>query len=245
MSEKRPERRFLPIEAASVRLQKRADGEGLPKITGYGAVFYDAGDPGTEYRPFDGLAERIMPGAFDRAIAEDDVRSFFNHDANIVLGRTSSQTLALSVDERGLKFEVDPPDTQAARDVIASLDRGDVDGSSFMFVVTDERFREEEGQDIREIHGVDLWEVGPVAFPAYEGTTSGVRSDDVAEVRSRVEAWKEKQRTGETPEEPNECAGCRRLERQVQVLHRRLQILEREQPVAAAAVDGLLAQPPR
>lgn len=160
-------------------------------ISGYGAVFYNATDPGTEYRLWENYSERIMPSAFDRAIKEDDVRSLFNHDANIVLGRTKSQTLRLSVDKVGLRYEVDTPDTQMVRDqVVSPLERGDVDGSSFMFVPTRTVWVEEQrdGQTfyIRQIEEVQLWEVGPVTFPAYESSTSGVRSM----VEGELQAWK-------------------------------------------------------
>ena len=155
--------------------------EGQPAtIRGYGAVFYRAGDPGTEYQLLSDLYERIAPGAFDRAIREDDVRSFFNHDANIVLGRNRAGTLKLSVDERGLIFEATPPDTQLVRDqVLAPLSRGDVSGASFMFDVLRQTWTEEQRGDrlveIRTIEEVALHEVGPVVFPAYEAATSGAR----------------------------------------------------------------------
>jgi uncharacterized protein len=170
-----------------LRPEIRAKSDGKRTISGYGAVFYNADDTGTEYRLWEDVVERIMPGAFDRAMKEDDVRSLFNHDSNIVLGRTKSGTLRLSVDAVGLRYEIDAPDTQLVRDqVIAPLERGDVDGSSFMFVPTRTAWIEEakEGRTlyIRQIEEVELSEVGPVTFPAYESSTSGVRSSLEAEI---------------------------------------------------------------
>lgn len=162
----------------------RAEGKPL-LITGYGAVFYRAGDPGTEYWLWSDMVERIMPGAFDRAILEDDCRCFFNHDATLVLGRNRAGTLRLRVDERGLLYETTPPDTQLVRDqVVAPIERGDVTGSSFMFLPRKTVWVEEQ-QDgkplyIRELHDCELWEVGPVVFPAYEATTTGVRAEAAA-----------------------------------------------------------------
>ncbi|MCC7423777.1 MAG: HK97 family phage prohead protease [Planctomycetaceae bacterium] len=157
------------------------DDNGTKTITGYGAVFYKEGDAGTEYKLWDDMVERIMPGAFDRAIREDDVRSLFNHDPNLILGRTKSNTLRLSIDAVGLKYEVDPP---AARgDVVEALQRGDVDGSSFMFEITEVVWREVDKLYVREILGVKLWEVGPVVFPAYESSTSGLRESYKQAVR--------------------------------------------------------------
>lgn len=159
----------------------RAEGK-PPVVNGYGAVYWRAGDPGTEYWLWDDMVERIVAGAFERAMREDDVRSLFNHDANIVLGRNRAGTLKLRTDERGLIYEATLPDTQLARDqVLAPIDRGDVSGSSFMFttrkVVWIEELREGKRIYIRELHDVQLWEVGPVVFPAYAGTTTSVRGE--------------------------------------------------------------------
>ena len=107
---------------------------------------------------------------------EDDVRGLFNHDPNQILGRTKPGTMRLEVDERGLRYEIDPADTTPGRDVKEHLKRGDVDGSSFSFVVTDERTIKEDGKRIREIRGVKLFDVGPVTFPAYPATSAQVRS---------------------------------------------------------------------
>lgn len=169
------QRRFIDAAAAQVRM---AEGE-KPKIYGYASVFYN-GQAGTEYDIYgDGyLYERIMPGAFDRAIREDDVRGLFNHDAARVLGRKASGTLQLSVDATGLMYEIDPPNTATAQEVIELLRRGDVSGSSFAFQVTDSNpVRKEGGRRIIEITGVRLFDVGPVTYPAYTAASSTVRAD--------------------------------------------------------------------
>lgn len=157
-----------------------------PLVSGYASVFYDPADKGTEFEFF-GIRERVMPGAFDRAIREDDVRGLFNHDANHVLGRTKAGTLRLSVDKKGLRYEADVPDTQSARDLVTSIKRGDVTGSSFAFRVTDEEWRKEDGREIRMILGVELFDVSPVTFPAYEATSADVRAlkDRAAEATAK------------------------------------------------------------
>ncbi len=209
------EPRYLLQERARVHVERRGEGD-APVIVGYGAVFYREGDADTEYPLWGNVVERIMPGAFDRAIREDDVRSFFNHDANLVLGRNRSQTLRLSVDAVGLRYEVDPPDTQAARDLVVSLERGDVDGSSFMFVPEEVVWRETDELEVREIVSVQLWEVGPVVFPAYEGTTSGVRGEsDFAEARSCHDAWR---RSSDAPPEFDREKIARRNRSRVRML---------------------------
>lgn len=200
------QRRYLSRPADPVKLVERDAGAGgPPMITGYAAVFYREGDPGTEYEmlPADAwgprVVERIMPTAFDKAIAEDDVRGLFNHDPGAVLGRNKSGTLRLCVDAVGLRYEIDPPDTQTARDVVASIRRGDISGSSFAFLprttvrreVAADESRGTPAELVLERHDVGLADVGPVTFPAYAGATSGVRSDaDRAAARAEVEAMR-------------------------------------------------------
>jgi hypothetical protein len=168
------ERRTLPQARAKLRAS-RSDGKPT-RIEGYAAVFYD-GTPGSQYELWENFVERIMPGAFDRALRDKhDVRGLFNHDANQVLGRTGAGTMRLSVDDTGLRYEIDPGDTTAGRDTVENLDRGDVDGSSFSFIPTVVTTREEGDFVVREITDVDLFDVGPVTFPAYEGTSAMARS---------------------------------------------------------------------
>jgi uncharacterized protein len=191
------------IAGPGVRVEARAEGEPAI-ITGYGAVFYDPNKPGTEYDLrssfWGGFIERIMPGAFDRAIREDDVRALFNHDANHVLGRTPG-TLRLVADDIGLRYDITAPGTQTGRDLLTSIDRGDVTGSSFSFSIDEENWREVRDQSTgittvyREIRAVKLYDVGPVTFPAYEASTAGVRSEsELSEARVRLEEYRAKQR---------------------------------------------------
>lgn len=175
---------------SSVTVETRDDGG--KTITGYGAVFFNADDPGTEFELFAGLKERIAPGAFDRALAErDDVRGLFNHDRSAVLGRTESGTMRLTVDAKGLRYSIDVADTSLARDVVESIKRGDVSGSSFSFEVTDQEFSTVDEVDIRVIQGVRLFDTGPVTFPAYEATTAAARSlDHDCEGLAAWRAWR-------------------------------------------------------
>jgi HK97 family phage prohead protease len=166
------ERRTLKIA-----VEARADGESRT-LSGYGAVFNER----TEILGL--FEERIAPGAFRDAIGRDDVRALFNHDPNHVLGRTSAGTLRLSEDETGLHYDIDPPDTQSGRDVMTLIQRGDVQGSSFSFEVSDESWEyPKDGLPLRTIRSAKLYDVGPVTFPAYEQTT--------VSARSRVEATRQ------------------------------------------------------
>jgi HK97 family phage prohead protease len=188
------ERRMTP--AGEIRVESRADGGKM--IVGYGAVFHREGEAGTEYRLAPDIVERIAPGAFSRALKEQqDVRGLFNHDPNMLLGRSAAGTMRLTADQRGLRYEIDLPETQIGKDVAASIARGDLTGSSFSFRINGkegQRFEKGKEYDVRHIVDVDLYDVGPVTFPAYEGTTTGMRSgdcDDAIEARAQWAAQRE------------------------------------------------------
>lgn len=157
--------------------------KGPAKIVGYAARFNEV----TEICGF--FREKIAPGAFRECAEKDDVRALFNHDPNKVLGRTSNGTLRLSEDEVGLRYEITPPDTQEARDLMVLLERGDVSGSSFTFDMGagDDEWDDDEAMPMRTIRRISsLYDVGPVTFPAYPTTSAGARSAE--EIRADYEA---------------------------------------------------------
>lgn len=174
MNKQMIERRFF--EGAELRAT--GDGDGPKKLEGYAAVFNQRSED------LGGFREVIAPGAFTKAVAEDDVRALWNHDSNHVLGRTKSGTLKLSEDDHGLKMEVEPPDTQVARDLIVSVERGDVDQQSFGFSVRaggEQWHEDEEGVVIRTITDAKLYDVSPVTYPAYPQTEVQARSVEWAQ----------------------------------------------------------------
>jgi HK97 family phage prohead protease len=184
------ERRY--VASPSARIEVRQDGDNKT-ITGYAAVFFRDGENGTEYNLFDEYFERISRGAFDRALSEQhDVRALFNHNSDMLLGRSKSGTLRLSVDDFGLRYDITLADTQAGRDVATSIDRGDITGSSFAFIPRKVSWIEEDERVIREIGDVDLYDVGPVTYPAYEATSAAMRSADKQSVLQEWERQKPK-----------------------------------------------------
>lgn len=157
-------------------------------IEGYAAVFNSPTDIGGWF------TEVIAPGAFSKAISENgDIRALFNHDWNNVLGRTKSGTLRLSEDERGLKFEVDLPNTSIGRDLAESLKRGDISQCSFGFIPTVEQWDYSVEPAKRTIEEVDLFEVSVVSIPAYEDTEVAlVRNKEIGkEVELRTKLLKQ------------------------------------------------------
>jgi len=162
---KKHERRMIEIRA-----DVPGDGE-RPRIRGYAATFDQPYDLGL-------FIESIAQGAFDESLDRgDDVRALINHDPNLVLGRTASGTLKLEVDEHGLRMDIDPPETQAARDLLVSMNRGDVSQASFGFFVDDETEEEtEDGAPLRVIRKASLFDVSVVTFPANPATEAEARS---------------------------------------------------------------------
>lgn len=162
-----------------VELRKLDDGRTV--IEGYAALYGVLSDD------LGGFRERLAPGAFSERLA-DDVRALWQHDPLYVFGRTVPGTLTLSEDEIGLRYMVIPPDAQWARDAIASIERGDVNQSSFAFTVLDgESWQmEEDGQVVRTISRVArLYDVSPVTYAAYPQTSVSVQQR-AADLRARA-----------------------------------------------------------
>lgn len=136
------------------------------------------------------FTETIKPGAFRASLLNPalDVVALADYDPSRLLARTSSETLRLQEDARGLAFSLDVPDTGTGRDMLALAQRGDLGGCSIGFRVTQEAW---PTRDTRTLIAVDLIEVSIVqTFPAYSQTTVTARSRGVlgaaAAVRARV-----------------------------------------------------------
>ena len=166
--------RIIPAEGLEIRAEQ--DGK-EKRISGYGIV-YDK-----ETRLYNDLYEVIRPGAASKVLAKNpDIKCALNHDRRYLFGRTKSKTLTVAEDKKGVRYEAIPPDAQWARDAIASIERGDIDGSSFTFGVLEgvehEKItKRKDGTYLREIFQIDrIGEMGPVTDPAYADTTAEARA---------------------------------------------------------------------
>ena len=164
-------------------LEVKADENGRTVIRGYAAVIE------SESQDLGGFVEIIERGAFDEVMASNpDVFGKYNHTQ--VIGRTSSGTMRLMVDERGLRYEIDPPRSAAA--VVELIERGDVRGSSFAFRSrpADETWsRDANGRMVRRIKKFSfLGDAGPVDTPAYLATETYVskRALEMAQAETRA-----------------------------------------------------------
>jgi HK97 family phage prohead protease len=155
------------------------------KIVGHAAVFNKIDGP-------EWFRERIAPGAFADSLKSDDVRALFNHDPNYVLGRNKADTLFIEEDEVGLRMEIDPPDTQFANDLLVSIARGDISQASFAFTTIDASWDDVDGQEVRTLKKVRLYDVSPVTYPFYEATDVSLRK-----AQWEKDKEKEKQATGQ------------------------------------------------
>lgn len=162
------------------------DDSGNLSIEGYFAVF----DSNYEIAP--GMSESIAPGAFDNTLS-GDIRALINHDTTLVLGRTKANTLQLKTDAHGLwgRIDINPNDTDAMN-LYNRVQRGDVDQCSFGFNILNEETDFRENGDIHwTIKEVELFEVSPCTFPAYEETNIAARERERETLMKRKsEAWK-------------------------------------------------------
>lgn len=179
------EKRYIPLHDT----QTRTDETGDLYINGYFAVF------DSDYELWPGATESIAPGAFDESIS-GDVRALYNHNDDIILGRTSAGTLKLEQTSRGLwgEIKINQKDSDAMN-AYERIQRGDITGCSFGFDIEREEFRENpDGTYHWTILSVNpLYEVSPCVFPAYTETSVQARKRDVEQLQQRrAEAWKKK-----------------------------------------------------
>jgi hypothetical protein len=168
------EKRLFEIET------RMEEGETV-KVVGHASVY------NTMSEDLGGFREIIAPGAFDDVL-ENDVRALINHDGNLILARTTSGTLALSTDEKGLRYEFEMPGTSYGKDLTVSMKRGDITQSSFAFTVADDSWETRDGVDVRTITKVKrLFDVSPVTYPAYPD------ADNLVIAQRGLSVYKEKQ----------------------------------------------------
>lgn len=165
--------RRTTVSDATIEYRDMGNGEKKPVISGYAAVF------NAESRNLGGFVETIHPNAFDEVLAEGpDVIGVFNHDRNLLLGRTGNGTMKLTKDPYGLRYEITPNEnTSIGRDVVEWVKDRTVVGSSFAFAIKRDggdswSTDNQRGIRRREVRAIGLLEdVGPVVRPAYDSSS--------------------------------------------------------------------------
>ena len=144
------------------------------------------------------FTESIIPGAFRATLLRPgaDVLALVDHDLGKLLARTASGTLRLAEDARGLRFDLDTPDTSLGRDVLHMVGRGDIRGMSFGFKPLDEAW---PARDRRELRSVELVEISVIhSHPAYPETEIAARSRTLRETSAAIEEARRRRRWLET-----------------------------------------------
>jgi len=174
----------------SIEIRKKDDGTESRTIEGYAAVF-DA-----ESLPmgwFEDWTEKIDKDAFSEVLEDTDTRALFNHDSNLVLARVPN-TLKLSVDERGLKYEFEAPNTTTGNDLLEMVKRGDISQSSFGFTVKEQKWTYSDDKNLPSVRTIlkveKLYDVSPVTWPAYPDTTVAKRSIETEQKPTEEEILK-------------------------------------------------------
>src|SRR5215211_572528 len=188
-----PEQRTIDVDVQDIDTRGRT-------LHGYAAVY------GVESEDLGGFRERISPGAFSDVL-DADVRALLNHDPSQVLGRTKSGTLRLHDEQRGLRFEVDLPDSPLGENVREAVRRKDIDGASFRFAVDQESWQ----GDLRTVRSVkELKDVTVATFGAYPAASVELRTRD--NNVTGQEQVVEEQNIEERAEESRPAAGSLRVE---------------------------------
>lgn len=142
-------------------------------MTGYAALY------NTRSVDLGGFEEVLEPGCFDEAMSSNpDVFALFNHDPDSILARSTSGTLRLSLDEKGLAYSFEMPNTTVGNDLSVLMERGDIRGSSFAFVTGKAEFRSDDnGKNVRHVSKIaSIHDVSVVSTPAYPRAGAAIRS---------------------------------------------------------------------
>jgi hypothetical protein len=163
------------------KLNYRAASDSAPaRVEGHAAVFNTLSEPLWD---LGGAREMLMPGCFAAALArQDDTCLLVNHDESHLLARTTSGTLILKEDTRGLWFSASLPDTTSSRDLQESMKRGDISQCSFAFTIDDASMEMMGGEPVQTVRSVQLSDVSIVTYPAYRNTDASLRSHYQAEI---------------------------------------------------------------
>lgn len=166
-------------------IEIRSEGDGMT-MAGHFAVFGQDTVINSRYEGH--FIERIAPGAFSDTLAArgDKVKVLFDHGSDPSIGnKVLGDIRSVTEDGKGAAFEVGLHDTSYVRDLIPGL-RSGAYGASFRFSVPtggdswDHPTRSSDTNPdmlpVRTLNKVDLYEFGPVTFPAYDGATAGMRS---------------------------------------------------------------------
>lgn len=157
--------RALPVKQSKIRAVNNDDGSYT--VSGYAVVFNQPSQP----LPF---IEYISRDALND-VDFSKTLLLYAHDYNKILARADSSTLKTEIDDNGLKFTAQIPDTTLGTDTFKNIQAGNVKGCSFGFTIANGGDRWDTRDDGTTIHYVDkiytVSELTLTAIPAYEETS--------------------------------------------------------------------------
>jgi uncharacterized protein len=169
----------MKLERRAFTFEVRATNDEVRKVEGYAAVFNKLSEP----LGYSGWRERIDPGAFTASLADStrDIYGLWNHNCDIPLASRTEGTLTLTEDEVGLAFSMLLDDTTWGSDAYKAIRSKRVRKMSFGFEALTTDWKMIDGEEVRILQKLDLWEISPVVWPAYTDTTAEVRGalDDI------------------------------------------------------------------
>jgi HK97 family phage prohead protease len=174
----------------SVEFETSGDSDGRT-LEGYAAVF----DHPTRIDSWEGkFDETVIRGAFAKTLSERKPVLQFDHGRDVRTGSVPIGSISeIREDTKGLFIKARLFDNAAVEPIRQAIEGGAIDGMSFRFKVNQDDWYDGDGNRVREsdlssmlkdkdqalrrtIREVELYEAGPVVFPAYEATSVGVRS---------------------------------------------------------------------
>ncbi len=176
-----PNKEVRTFNVQNLELREEGDSN---VVVGYASVF------NTLSNDLGNFKEIISPDAFEGRL-NDDVRFLINHEG-LPLARTTNDTLRLTTDETGLRYEAKVANTSLGRDLLELMRNGTINQSSFAFVVDDDSWEVKDGVNIRTINKVSrLYDVSAVTYPAYEEASVALRSMDKWKKEEENKVFKE------------------------------------------------------
>lgn len=156
-------------------------------VEGYAVVF------NSESRDLGGFTEVIQPNALEGVVDKSDILCLLNHNEDKgVLARSNKGTgsLTLEVDDIGLRYSFEAPNTSLGDELLEGLKRGDISTSSFAFRVAEDSWtKKEDGTYLRSINSIaEMFDVSPVYRAAYDATTVKADTRGLDEVKAKEKA---------------------------------------------------------
>ena len=162
-------------------LSLRTDADGKRHLEGYAMVWNARSVPLVDWwASFDEFRETIPSDISIKTAEDGDIRFLFEHQYDRLLGRERSKTLTIERDDKGLGFDVIPPDFESG--IVEQVERGDINQMSFGFRVLEDDWEFFDNDlPLRTLKEIRLYEISLVSNPAYPDTSAAVRSLEAAQ----------------------------------------------------------------